>query len=143
MLIPGSCRCGNISFVLMWEPAPTEIPARACSCSFCATHGAVWTSCPSGSLKVQVRAPGLVTKHGFATQTAQFHICDKCGDVPVVTSRIDGRLYAVVNVAALEGVEPLILRHTSMDVDGESQQARIARRRQSWIADVEYVEGAA
>ncbi|MBC7858654.1 MAG: hypothetical protein H7Z39_07705 [Burkholderiaceae bacterium] len=142
MLIPGSCRCGNISFVLRWEPAPTEIPARACSCSFCTTHGGVWTSCPSASLKVGVREPGLVSKHAFATRTAQFHICDQCGDVPVVTSRIDGRLYAVVNVAALEGVEPLVLRHAALDVDGESEPARIARRRQNWVADVEYVESA-
>jgi hypothetical protein len=50
MLISGRCHCGNISFALDWRPEPSEIPARACTCSFCAKHGGVWTSCPTGSL---------------------------------------------------------------------------------------------
>jgi len=32
MLIFGSCHCRNISFALVWEPDPSEIPARACDC---------------------------------------------------------------------------------------------------------------
>jgi hypothetical protein len=44
MLISGRCHCGNISFALDWQPEPSEIPARACTCSFCAKHGGVWTS---------------------------------------------------------------------------------------------------
>ena len=44
MLITGRCHCGNISFALDWQPEPTDIPARACSCSFCTKHGGVWTS---------------------------------------------------------------------------------------------------
>ena len=93
MLISGSCHCGNIGFDLSWEPEPTEIPARACTCSFCTKHGGVWTSCPTGKLKVRVREPALVSKYAFGTKTAQFHICSRCGIVPVVTSQIDGHLY--------------------------------------------------
>ena len=52
MLIRGSCHCGNISFELNWLPDPTEIPARACNCSFCTKHGGVWTSLPTGSLRI-------------------------------------------------------------------------------------------
>ena len=52
MLLIGACHCGNISFALRWEPEPTEIPARACSCSFCSKLGGLWTSCPTGSLRV-------------------------------------------------------------------------------------------
>ena len=74
MLISGHCQCGNISFTLDWLPEPVEIPARACSCSFCATHDAVWTSYPSGKLKVRIKNPSLVSRHVFATETAQFHI---------------------------------------------------------------------
>ena len=55
MLIHGSCHCGNIAFDLVWEPAPAEIPARACTCSFCRKHGGVWTSNPRGSLRVTER----------------------------------------------------------------------------------------
>jgi hypothetical protein len=48
MDITGSCHCRNISFRLAWEPQPTEIQARACTCSFCVKHGGVWTSNPKG-----------------------------------------------------------------------------------------------
>jgi len=81
-----------------------------------------------------------VSKYAFGTETAQFHICSQCGVVPVVTSRIEGRLYAVVNVNAFEGVEPSILRRTSTTFERESEEARLARRKRNWIADVEYRE---
>ncbi len=141
MLITGNCHCGNISFALAWEPEPSEIPARACTCSFCIKHGGVWTSCPTGSLKVTVNDPSLVSKYAFGTKTAQFHICSKCGVVPVVTSQIDGRLYAVVSVNAFEGVEPSLLRRASATFEGEGEGDRLARRRRNWIANVDYVEG--
>src|ERR1043165_2649746 len=113
MLISGSCHCGNIGFELLWEPEPAEISARACTCSFCTKHGGVWTSCPTGSLRVSVKEPALVTRYTFGTKTAEFHICSRCGIVPVVTSRIDGHDYAVVSVNAFEGVAPSMLRHAS------------------------------
>ena len=140
MLISGRCHCGNISFTLTWQPDPTEIPARACTCSFCTKHGGVWTSCPSGSLKVSVKEPALVSSYAFGTRTAQFRICSRCGVVPVVTSRIEGRLYAVVSVNALEGVEPSLLRPAPASFEGESEEVRLARRKRHWIADVEYLE---
>ena len=136
MLIRGRCHCGNIGFSLTWEPDPAEIPARACSCSFCAKHGGVWTSYPKGSLEVSVKDPALVSKYGFGTRTAEFHICTRCGVAPVVTSSIDGRLYAVVSVNAFEGVNPALLRHAPASFDGEGTDVRLARRKRNWIADV-------
>jgi len=142
VLISGRCHCGNLSFALTWNPDPSEIPARACTCSFCIKHGGVWTSCPSGSLKVRVKEPARVSKYAFGTRTAEFHLCSVCGVVPVVTSRIDGRLYAVVSVNAFEGVDPALLRRTPATFDGESEAARRARHQRGWIADVEFVQSA-
>ncbi len=105
MLITGSCHCGNLSFTLDWQPEPTEIPARACGCSFCVKHGGVWTSCPTGSLRVRARLPERVARYEFGTKTAQFHVCTECGIVPVVTSLIADRLYAVVSVNAFDNVD--------------------------------------
>src|SRR4051812_13602990 len=79
MLIDGRCHCGNVSFALTWEPDPTEIPVRACDCSFCVKHGGVWTSNPSGSLEVRLENPSLVSQYAFGTRTAQFHVCARCG----------------------------------------------------------------
>ena len=142
MLISGGCHCGNISFALTWAPDPVAIPARACSCSFCVKHGGVWTSCPTGALKVTVRDPSLVSKYAFGTKTAEFHVCSRCGIVPVVTSRIGDRLYAVVSVNSFEDVDPALLRRSSTSFDGEDREDRLARRRRIWIGDVEFVEGA-
>ncbi len=138
MLINGKCHCGNISFVLSWEPDPTEIPARACGCSFCTKHGGVWTSNPRGALKVKVLDPARVTRYQFGTRTAEFHICTGCGVVPLVTSRIDDHLYAVVSVNAFEGIEPSLLRRSPANFDGEGTGDRLARRKRNWIGNVEF-----
>ena len=105
MLIRGKCHCGNIAFTLAWDPDPAEIPARACTCTFCVKHGGVWTSKPDGALEIVVNDPAQVSNYAFSTKTAEFHICARCGVVPVVTSRIDGGLYAVVSVNAFSPVD--------------------------------------
>ena len=138
MLINGSCHCGNISFTLEWEPEPTEIPARACDCSFCTKHGGVWTSNPRGVLRVAVRDPAQRRPYQFGTRTADFHICTRCGVVPVVTSYIDGQLYAVVSVNAFDGVPATLLRRAPASFDGEGTGDRLARRKRNWIRDVEF-----
>jgi hypothetical protein len=140
VLIRGKCHCGNISFSLHWEPDPAEIPARACICSFCRKHGGVWTAHPNGSLEVLVGDPSRATKYEFGTRTAQYHACTRCGIVPVVTCRIEDRLYAVVNVNTFEGVDPSLLRHSTMTFDGEETATRLARRKQNWISNVLYTE---
>jgi hypothetical protein len=141
MLIHGQCHCGNIGFDLTWEPDPVWIPARACGCSFCTKHGAVWTSNPDATLQVHVADPGLVSHYAFGTRTAEFHTCSRCGIVPVVTSTIDGRVYAVVSVNAFEGVAPSLLQRASVSFDGEGTGSRLARRKRNWIAHVELNEG--
>ncbi len=140
MLIHGKCHCGNIAFQLTWEPDPTEIPARACTCSFCLKHGGIWTSNPRGALEVAIQNTALVSKYGFGTRTAEFHTCARCGIVPVVTSRIDGRLYAVVSVNAFEGVDPSLVSRAPADFDGEGTDSRLARRKRNWIPDVRFLE---
>lgn len=140
MLIHGSCHCGNISFDIDWSPEPTQIPARACTCSFCVKHGGVWTSCPTGALEVLYRDSGKVSKYSFGTRTADFHICASCGAVPVVSSDIDGHTYAVVSVNAFDNVDPALLSHAPMSFEGEAVEARLKRRAKGWMANVRFVE---
>ena len=143
MVILGSCHCGNITFELLWRPEPVEIPARACTCSFCTKHGGVWTSCPTGSLSVAVVDPSKVSRYVFGTKTAQFHICAKCGVVPVVTSQIDGITYAVVSVNAFQDFDRALLRHASATFDTEDEESRLARRKRNWIPNVRFSNGGA
>ena len=142
MLIRGSCHCRNISFTLTWDPDPKEIPARACTCSFCTKHGGTWTSNPSATLQVQVEQAAAVSRYVFGTRTAVFHICARCGVVPFVTSEIEGRLYAVVSVNAFENVERSLLRPVPITFDEETEAVRLSRRKRGWIANVQYVASA-
>lgn len=139
MLIDGKCHCGNIAFELEWKGESPEIPARECSCSFCVKHGGVWTSNPESGLVVTIRDDSLVSKYVFGTRTATFHVCSRCGAVPLVTSEIANHLYAVVNVNVLENVDPSWLRRAAANFEGEDVDSRLARRQRHWIADVRIV----
>ena len=136
MLIHGRCHCGNIAFVLDWKSEPADIPARACTCTFCRKHGGVWTACPGGSLRITIGDAARVSHYAFGTRTAEFLVCCGCGVVPVATSRIEGRLYAVVSVNAFEDVDPSLLRTAAATFDGESEGDRLARRQRHWIGEV-------
>ena len=140
MLIRGQCHCGNVAFELEWDGEPPEIPARACGCSFCVKHGGVWTSSPRATLAVTVDKPEAVSKYAFGTRTATFHVCACCGVVPLVTSEIDNHVYAVVNVNALENVDPAWLRRAAASFEGEDVESRLARRKRNWIAKVRFAD---
>lgn len=123
MLINGKCHCGNIAFELDWEGDAPEIPARACGCSF------------------SFRDAALVSKYAFGTRTATFHVCSRCGAVPLVTSEIANHLYAVVNVNVFENVDPSRLRRAPASFEGEDVESRLARRKRYWIGDVRIAAG--
>jgi hypothetical protein len=141
MLILGKCHCGNIALELEWQGDPSAIPARACGCSFCTKHGGVWTSNPQSKLMVTLGDPSLVSKYAFGSRTATFHVCSRCGAVPLVTCDIANHLYAVVNVNVLENVDQSCLRRAAADFEGEDLDSRLARRKRNWIGDVRIVAG--
>jgi hypothetical protein len=87
---------------------------------------------------VQFKDTSRVSRYSFGTRTAVFHVCAECGAVPVVTSEIDGRTYAVVSVNAFDGVEQLRITRTPVCFDGEHEAARLARRARNWIANVRF-----
>ena len=134
----GACHCGNIAFDLEWGGSADNIPARACGCSFCTKHGGVWTSHPASRLVVTIRDRTRVSRYAFGSKTATFHVCSDCGVAPLVTSDIGGRTFAVVNVNALDDVDPSRLRKAAVSFDGEDVETRLARRSRNWIADVRF-----
>lgn len=143
MLLAGRCHCGNIALELDWRGDPAGIPARACGCSFCVKHGGVWTSDPESRLAVTIGDASLVSKYAFGTRTATFYVCARCGSVPLVTSEIAGHLYAVVNVNVLENLDQASLRRAGASFEGEDVEARLARRKRNWIADVRIAQSRA
>ena len=138
MKIRGGCPCGNLTFELDWAGDAARIPARACDCTFCVRHGGVWTSHAGSRLAVKITDDALVSRYEFGTRTATFHVCARCGVPPLVTSTIDGRVYAVVNVNCFEGVDPARLDRAPASFEGETVESRLARRKRGWIGEVTF-----
>ena len=136
--IHGKCHCGNIAFDLAWC-GNADIPARACDCTFCTKHAGVWTSDPAAKLQVSIRGPDDVSRYEFGTRTARFHVCRRCGVVPVVTCELEGRTYAVVNVNAFIDVDATSLCRAPATFEDEDLATRLARRTRNWIADVRFI----
>jgi len=139
--IDGKCHCGNIAYRLEWPETGKNIAVRACGCTFCTRHGGVYTSNPDAALSAWVADEDQVNKYVFGTKTAEFYICAGCGAVPFVTSTIDGKRYAVVNVNTFENVDPSELDASAADFEGESVAGRLERRQRNWIARVHIESG--
>lgn len=135
-LIQGGCHCRSISYILRW-PAAGEVRARECACTFCRKHATAWTSHREARLDATVA--GLVSKYKFGTDTAEFHVCARCGVVPFVTSDIDDRSYAVVNVNTFEG--DVSLTRSPASFSDEDTPTRLGRRKDNWIPDVTILLG--
>jgi hypothetical protein len=101
----------------------------------------VWASHPPGILEVAIREPNGVSKYSFGTHTADFYVCSKCGCVPVVTSTIEGRKYAVVNVNTFEEELGTRVRAAPVTHAEEVGATRLARRAKNWIRNVEVLNG--
>jgi len=85
---------------------------------------------------VAITQPEHVSRYEHGTRTAQFHVCTRCGVVPLVTSTIDGHLYAVVNANTFDDTARSRLAPAAVSFDGETEAVRLARRKPRWIADV-------
>ncbi len=136
MKIEGRCHCGNISYGLDWPGDESEIAVRTCSCDFCTMHGGTYTSHRDARLDASVRDSSRLSKYRFGTKTADFYVCSVCGAIPFVTSRIKGRLYAVVNVHTFVGIDRSAFREKVTDFDGETTESRLDRRARTWIQNV-------
>ena len=131
----GGCHCGNIRFWFDWPDQSTAIPVRACGCSFCSKHGAVWTSHPEGRFQLEITDPVQAVAYQFGTKTADFHVCATCGVPPVVTCTMEGRQYAVLNINTFEDVDPAMFDQSPTDFDGETVGSRLARRQRNWTPE--------
>jgi hypothetical protein len=137
MELRGSCHCGNVRYTLAWPGEPATLPARACTCGFCTRHGAVWTAHPDATLAIEVGDSAAISRYAFETKTAEFLVCTRCGIVPVCTSRIDGRDYAVVNVNTFDNAT-VPVGQAPVTFDGEDEPSRLQRRKERWIGSVRY-----
>jgi hypothetical protein len=125
----GACHCGNIEVRLSSDRSPAELGTRTDTCSFCAKHGSLYTSDPDGQLAIAIADAARTDRYRFGTKTADFLICTTCG---VFVAAIMDAL-AVVNINVLAARADFLANAIQIaDLDGESLEDRLARRRRRW-----------
>ena len=130
--LTGACHCGALHFTFE-TPTPLEaLPLRACACSFCRKHGVRTTSDPAGTVSFKIGDPGLLQRYSFGTQTTETLICRNCGIYLAAVTEVEGALYAIINVNALDDRSAFERPPEVMNYDGESAGQRQARRRVKW-----------
>lgn len=128
----GRCHCGALAVSFETARAPADVPLRACGCTFCRRHGAVWTSDPAGGLEVRIGDAALVSRYVFGLGTSEFLLCRRCGVLVAAVAAIDGATYGAVNCNVLQDRAALTGAVAPVDFDAETAEGRVARRRRGW-----------
>jgi len=129
--LSGTCHCGVIRARLMASKPAAELQLRACQCSFCTRHGAMTVSDPAGRATFEIDRAAL-TKYQFETRTGTSLICARCGMYGGVMLEGGGKTWSVLNVRGLAIPEFAGRSPEPVVYDGETPEARIARRKQKW-----------
>ena len=138
----GACHCQNIALRLDSDKTPAELPLRTDTCSFCNKHHAIYTTDPQGELHLAVSDTNAVERYRFGTKTADFLICKSCG-VFVAAYMPDSSL-AVINVNVLEARASFLQNELHIaNLDAESLEQRLTRRRSRWTPVSSFVTTAA
>ena len=127
----GQCHCGAISFAYSTDLSPETWSVRACECSFCRAHGALYTSDPNGSVSFSFAKPNALERYRFGLRTADFLLCRSCGVyIGAVMSTGQGS-FAALNLNAL--VIPVqIPTPEPASYDAETRDTRVTRREERW-----------
>ena len=126
------CHCGNIRLEFDSELAPEALSLRACGCSFCRSHGSRTTTDPKGRVRIEVSDPEALSRYSFALATAEFYICRNCGAYMGAFFDDGDKSYATLNTRYFEDAALITQAPAPTNYDGESAEARRARRRLNW-----------
>ena len=127
----GQCHCGAIRATLEATKPASDLQARACQCGFCTRHGAMTVSDPAGRAIVEITRAGL-NRYQFATRTGTSLLCARCGMYAGVVLEDEGKVWSAINVRGLAIPEFKDRVAEPVVYEGETAEARIARRKQKW-----------
>ena len=125
-VLRGSCHCGALA--LTFETSRPLAP-RTCQCGFCRRHGARTVTDPEGEATLALGADRHLYR--FATRSTDYVLCGRCGTYLGAMAVIEGGLYATLNLNAFDDPR-LDLQAIPVSYEGESAEARAARRRRAW-----------
>ena len=135
----GACHCGAIRATLSATKPAAELQVRACQCGFCTRHGAMTVSDQAGRATFAIERSAL-TKYQFGTRSGTSLLCARCGMYAGAILEDDGKVWSILNVRGLaipefkgRVAEPVVY-------EGETPEARIARRKAKWTpTEIRYV----
>jgi hypothetical protein len=127
MIYRGACHCGAVSAEYETD-APVRL--RQDGCSFCASRGVKSASDPNGTLRIE--AQRALMRYRFGHKTADFLICPVCGTYVATFMEGPRGPVGVINVVGLNIPELKNEPAEFASLEGESEEARIARRLSRW-----------
>ncbi|MGE0595119.1 MAG: hypothetical protein AB7P07_02035 [Hyphomonadaceae bacterium] len=137
MIYHGACHCGAVR--VAYETA-AAVSLRQDGCSFCASRGVKSASDPNGTLTLESRV--ALTRYRFGHRSADFLLCPVCGAYVATSMETDAGPIGVINVVGLQIAALKDLPAALSDLQGETPDERIARRRSRWTP-MRLTEGAA
>ena len=132
MRLEGGCHCGRLRVAFTITKPLTELPLRACQCTFCRRHGGLTTSDPAGEIVLTVSEPPADGWYRFGTGMTEFWVCPRCGVYVGGYVESGGQGRAVVNTRALDARDDFTQAPTPMDYGRETREERLARRMRVW-----------
>jgi hypothetical protein len=132
MRLEGGCHCGRLRVAFTTTRVLTELPLRACQCTFCRRHGALTTSDPAGEVVLTVAELPAGGWYRFATGMTDYWVCPGCGVYVGAYVEADGQGRAVVNTRALDGRDEFTQPPAAMDYGQETREGRLERRLRVW-----------
>ena len=123
-----SCHCGALTLAFKTEKSPAILGCRACSCDFCTSIDAAWTSDPDGCAQISEGATGAIRRYQFGTKTADFIQCHHCGGTLAAIDRDK----AVLNVRYFDRADDFLAIRKASILSKETVPARRQRRAEKW-----------
>jgi len=127
VIYSGACHCDAVRAAYETD-APVRL--RHDGCSFCASRGVKSASDANGKLALQSLA--RLTRYRFGHKSADFLICPACGTYVATYMEGPNGPVGVINVVGLQIPELRDLPAETASLDGETPEARIARRLSRW-----------
>lgn len=127
MIYRGACHCGAVRAEYETD-GPVRL--RQDGCSFCASRGVKSASDPNGRLHIE--STHTLTRYRFGHKTADFLICPVCGAYAATHMEGPRGSVGVINVVGLDIPELKYEPATLASLEGETHDARIARRLSRW-----------
>jgi hypothetical protein len=88
---------------------------------------------PAGLVEVSAADWSLVERYRFGSGTADYLVCRRCGVYVAAVCQTGAGLRAVINVNALDDRAAFTQPPSVMNYDGETTEARLARRAENWM----------